>query len=197
MKDRDRPWITAEELGADVLESTPTPTSAAPSDGPTPLSGEELQLLEAIAARIFPTTSTPGAAEAGAANYVNVALGGAYASSLPRYRRGLAELQRYCASTLGAPFPELEVAKQIETLRALQLGTITEVESSDDFFELVRRHVLEGVFCEPSYGGNRDLVGWAVVGFPGQRYGYADPYINKRLDLAPIAVDGPPRAEDS
>jgi gluconate 2-dehydrogenase gamma chain len=48
---------------------------------------------------------------------------------------------------------------------------------------MVRSHVLEGVFCEPQYGGNKGMVGWRMVNFPGQQYGYADAYINRPVDL--------------
>jgi gluconate 2-dehydrogenase gamma chain len=154
-------------------------------------------LLEAISARILPTTHTPGAVEAGAAHYVNFALGGAYRSWLARYQRGLSELQRHCRSGHGMPFEDLGEDRQDTVLSALQAGAIGEIDGGADLFELVRRHVLEGVFCEPNYGGNRDLVGWALVGFPGQRYGYPDPYIDRVIDLPPIAVEGPPRRGDA
>jgi gluconate 2-dehydrogenase gamma chain len=48
---------------------------------------------------------------------------------------------------------------------------------------------LEGVFCEPQYGGNREMIGWRLVGFPGQQFGYDDAYINRRVNLEPVAVD--------
>jgi len=38
-------------------------------------------------------------------------------------------------------------------------------------------------------------MGWRLVGFPGQQFGYADPYINKRVDLAPVRVDYPKAGE--
>ena len=60
--------------------------------------------------------------------------------------------------------------------------------STAEFFEMVRYHVLEGVFCEPQYGGNKDMIGWRLVEFPGQQSGYADAYINKRVDLPPVAI---------
>jgi gluconate 2-dehydrogenase gamma chain len=52
---------------------------------------------------------------------------------------------------------------------------------------------MEGFFCEPYYGGNRDMIGWKLVGFPGQQYGYKDAYINKVIDLSPVAFNGAPR----
>jgi gluconate 2-dehydrogenase gamma chain len=36
----------------------------------------------------------------------------------------------------------------------------------------VREHTVEGFFCDPAYGGNRDAVGWRLVGFPGAQWGY-------------------------
>jgi gluconate 2-dehydrogenase gamma chain len=163
--------------------------------GPVALTPGELATLEAFAARILPTTDTPGAAEAGAADYVDIALGDAYRPQLARYRQALGELERHSVSTRGASFVALTPDQQDEILRDLERGAIEEVEGGADFFQLARRHILEGVFCEPSYGGNRDLVGWQLVGFPGQRYGYRDAYINRVVDAAPVAVDGMPGRE--
>ena len=68
-------------------------------------------------------------------------------------------------------------------------GAVAGFKQAAEFFETVRYHVLEGVFCEPQYGGNHDMIGWRLVNFPGQQFGYADAYVNKRVDLAPVAVD--------
>lgn len=38
-----------------------------------------------------------------------------------------------------------------------------------DFFDRVRTDTIEGMFADPSYGGNRDLIGWALIGYPGPR----------------------------
>ena len=37
------------------------------------------------------------------------------------------------------------------------------------FFELVRRHTLEGMFGDPSYGGNANFAGWDLIEYPGPR----------------------------
>ncbi len=153
----------------------------------------ELKVVEAIAGRIIPTTDTPGAIEAGAANYINLALAGAYQPQLAFYRRAIGELERHCGTAFGSSFAELDVERQDEILESLEAGKIGAVVDGVKFFELVRRHVMEGFFGEPNYGGNRDLIGWKLVGFPGQRYGYDDPYINRVVDLPPIATSLPPR----
>lgn len=38
-----------------------------------------------------------------------------------------------------------------------------------DFFDRVRTDTIEGMFADPSYGGNRDLSGWSLIGYPGPR----------------------------
>jgi gluconate 2-dehydrogenase gamma chain len=38
------------------------------------------------------------------------------------------------------------------------------------------RNVTEGLFCDPMHGGNRDMVGWKWVGFPGDPTAYGEPY---------------------
>jgi gluconate 2-dehydrogenase gamma chain len=159
----------------------------------TALEPAELKVLEAIAGRIFPATDTPGAIEMGAANYIDQALADPYRSQLARYRRAIEELERYCNTTAGKSFAALSAQQQDGILENLAEGKLREIGEGPQFFEMIRHHVMEGVFCEPYYGGNRDLAGWKLVGFPGQRYGYDDPYINRAIDLPPIASNRPPR----
>lgn len=170
---------------ADVL-ATYRDAAAAPATTPAALAPAEFALLEAVAERILPTTDTPGAREAGAVHYIDIALAGAYRADLNRYRAGLAALQAHCRSTQSGPFEGLGAARQDAVLIELEAGRLAEVEDGAAFFALMRRHVLEGVFCEPAYGGNRNMVGWKLVGFPGAQYGYEQAYINRRVDLAPV-----------
>ena len=43
------------------------------------------------------------------------------------------------------------------------------------------------------YGGNREMIGWKLVGFPGQQWGYPETYINKVVDLAPVTWKALPK----
>lgn len=36
-----------------------------------------------------------------------------------------------------------------------------------DFTAIMFTHTIEGMYCVPEYGGNRGLVGWKEIGFPG------------------------------
>lgn len=153
------------------------------------LTPDEAETLELIADRIFPKTTTPGAVEIGAVNYIDIALAGDYAPLLPLYRLGIRAVNRYARSKFGRVFRSLSDELKDAVLVAFEAGSISEFKNAAEFFETVRGHVLEGIFCEPQYGGNKDMIGWRLVDFPGQQFGYADAYVNKRVDLEPLAVD--------
>lgn len=90
------------------------------------------------------------------------------------YRVGLAALDRYSNSEFGSNFVDLSEEQQDTIVEALAND---EAEGFDDpsaetFFELLREHTIEGMFSDPIYGGNRNLVGWRLVGFPGSQRGY-------------------------
>jgi gluconate 2-dehydrogenase gamma chain len=78
--------------------------------------------------------------------------------------RGLGEVQQDRALEIlsGAPKPTgITVSKCGET----HVQNI-----SDDglpFFKALALHTRQGMFCDPVYGGNKDCVGWQMIGFPG------------------------------
>ncbi len=157
------------------------------------LSLRQARLVDAIAARIFPATDTPGAVEAGAVFYIDRALAAPYAHLRSRYTRALRALDKDARRKFGAAFVKLSSEQQDSVLGDLESGNITALPNSAEFFELLRAHVLEGVFGEPGYGGNRDMIGWKLVGFPGQQWGYPETYINKKVDLPPVTWEGLPK----
>ena len=44
------------------------------------------------------------------------------------------------------------------------------------FFQLLRQHTIEGMFCDPMHGGNAGLIGWQMLGYPG-------PQMNDRAQM--------------
>ena len=153
------------------------------------LTGIEARTLEAIADRIFPRTDTPGAVEAGAVNYIDVALAGDYAQFVPLYRKGLRAVNHHARVKFGRKSFPLSDDEKDAILSEFEMGSVAYFKKAAEFFEMVRYHVLEGVFCEPQYGGNKEMIGWRLVEFPGQQSGYSDAYINKRVELTPVAID--------
>src|ERR1700730_4074543 len=90
------------------------------------LNDDDSLTVEAIAERIMPgAPSKPGARDAGALNYIDLALAGAYADQQDFYRRGLAALDGYCRATHNATFVKLDAAKQDAVISALEQGKAT------------------------------------------------------------------------
>jgi gluconate 2-dehydrogenase gamma chain len=148
-------------------------------------------LVEAAAARIFPTTSTPGATEAGALNYIKRLLADAYPELAPLYRNGCRALDRHAKRRFAKGFLRIAATEQDAVLADFEASRVPDFNRASDFFEMLLNHTMEGVLGEPAYGGNRGLVGWRLLGFPGHQFGYADPYIGRQVDIEPVAVDEP------
>lgn len=163
------PAIPAELLKQ--TQSPPKPASAPRREPIENLTAHEADLLEAICARIIPTDANgPGAREARAAHYIDRALGGALSASRQAYTAGLAAFDAYCKSSRRAPFTELPPRDQDSVLIDVETGAATGFTgSSAAFFGMVRAHTLQGTFGDPFYGGNRNFVGWDLIGYPGVR----------------------------
>jgi gluconate 2-dehydrogenase gamma chain len=126
--------------------------------------------IAAFTERIMPSApDKPGAREADVLNYIDLALAGAYSELQDFYRRGLASLDSYCRSTYKESFVHLAPDKQDEVITALEADKATgfTFPTAREFFSILRTHTMEGMFADPLYGGNRDFVGWRLVGFPG------------------------------
>jgi gluconate 2-dehydrogenase gamma chain len=90
------------------------------------------------------------------------------------YRSGIATVNRYARETYGADVPDLSEDEQDAIITLLvddELPGFAEF-SGEAFFLTLRRHTAEGMFSDPVYGGNRNLVGWRLVNYPGAQRGY-------------------------
>lgn len=135
------------------------------------LTAEEMDLLELICAKLIPSDANgPGAREARAAHYIDRALGGALREQRDAYRSGLAAFDRYVRSSRRDAFANLSPRDQDSALIDVEIGAATGFAgSSTQFFNMVRTHTLQGTFGDPYYGGNRNFVGWDLLGYPGIR----------------------------
>ena len=76
---------------------------------------------------------------------------------------------------IGKTFDQLSAAHQDDVLTGLDGAKLTfDVVPAKAFFEMLLQNTVEGFFADPLYGGNRDKVGWKLVGFPGVAAYYAD-----------------------
>ena len=164
----------AGSAGLWIAVSLPRPLAAAAAQAhksPRVLTAREWQQVEAISARILPTDELPGAVEAGCVNFIDKALAAEDAAALPAYRAALRELDRVCRGTETRGFVELAPARQDDVLAALEEGRLSgwdaDVADSAVFFATIRMHTILGFVLDPRHGGNRDYVGWQVMGYPG------------------------------
>ena len=137
--------------------------------------------VAAAASRIFPSDATgPGANEAGVVIYIDRQLAGPYGRDVHRYTQppfesGPPELG-YQGSESPAQIYRTGL-KQIGGLRNLdttrQDAVLKQIEKTL-FFQLLRTHTIEGMFCDPVHGGNAGMIGWQLIGFPGPRMSYSD-----------------------
>jgi hypothetical protein len=126
-------------------------------------SASEAADVEAVAAQIIPTDDTPGAREAGVIHFIDRALATFLSQLASDYRTQLAEFQvgfrKQHPAAATTSFAALTSDQQIEYLKTVD---------RTPFFESTRLLTLLGMFTMPRYGGNRDGIGWKLLGFEVQ-----------------------------
>jgi gluconate 2-dehydrogenase gamma chain len=129
--------------------------------------------VDAIAERLIPADELgPGAREAGVVFYIDRALVGPYANLKEVYRSGLAAVNAYSQATHGGAFLTLSADKQDAVLQAMDEAKATgfTAPTAKAFFEMLLDHVREGMFSDPSHGGNRNFIGWKLLRHPGVQW---------------------------
>ena len=126
--------------------------------------------FDAIASRILPADDTPGGREAGCVYFADQVLGSFMSDLLPIVRAGLERLHERTLAAAAGGRPFADAAEQ------LQDELLGSVEREDpDFFLLARSLVVLGFVTNPEHGGNRDGVGWSVIGFE-DAFAYQPPF---------------------
>ncbi|HEX7170015.1 MAG TPA: GMC family oxidoreductase, partial [Rubrobacter sp.] len=130
----------------------------------------EARTAAAVFERLFPTDENgPGATEIGVLTYLDRALAGAYRDKAEAYRLGLAALDLASRRRSGMPFADCSAENQEALVAELERGQLPDfrIPPQRDFFEMLRAHLQEGLFADPAHGGNRDKLGWKLLGHPG------------------------------
>jgi gluconate 2-dehydrogenase gamma chain len=207
--------VSAQEHGVPSA-SAPGPSPAAVQ--PTTylfLNYDEAAFIEAAVGRLIPADPQwPGGIEAGVPNYIDKQLAGAWGAGERLYRSGPwqpgtpsqgyqlpftpAELFRTALAALnkelsaaGTPFAQMSAEQQDAYLRSLEAGgrNLGGVPS-DVFFAQLWESVVEGFLSDPVYGGNRNMVAWRLLGFPGAYASYYELVDQHgiKLDRAPMSL---------
>ena len=173
--------------------AAPGTTASAPAHAFSFLMQPEIRFIDAAVARLIPADELgPGAKEAGVTHFIDQQLASSWGTHGRNYRSGpwlegtaqqgfqsrltpkeiyrtaIRETNAYCSRQYGKNFEFLTAAQQDEVLHDLEEGKIElEAVSAKLFFGLLMRNTEEGFFADPMYGGNRDKIGWKLIGFPG------------------------------
>ncbi len=140
----------------------------------------EALIVAAAAARIFPSDdSGPGAGEAGVVIFIDRQLAGPYGRDRYRYTQG--PFDERAAPEFGYQGKAAPRDIYRDGLKGLagferwsaedQDRKLKQIENTH-FFAVLRQNTIEGMFCDPMHGGNADMIGWQLIGFPGPRMSY-------------------------
>ncbi|KLU25168.1 gluconate 2-dehydrogenase [Caballeronia mineralivorans PML1(12)] len=194
-----------------------TQASATPYT-PVFFDAKEWTFVSAAVDRLIPTDSNgPGALDAGVPEFIDRQMDTPYAHGalwymqgpfhegppelgyqlklVPRdvYRMGIAAVERYCGKTYNKTFATLDAATRDTVLGQLEANKI-ELDDvpAGTFFAQLLQNTREGFFCDPVHGGNRNMVGWKTIGFPGARADFMD-FVNqdgKPYPYGPVSIKG-------
>jgi len=158
------------------------------------LNPEEAAFVEALVDHMVPADElTPKGTDLGINVYIDRALAGAWGKGdrlymqgpwkrgvpnqgyqLPLtpaelYRAGIDATNAWCRKTYQKTFDHLDANQREEVLVGLSTAKITFDSGLPvrTFWGTVYQTVMEGMFADPIYGGNRNKAGWRMLGFPG------------------------------
>lgn len=181
----------------------------------------ETAFVTAAVARLIPKDELgAGAVEAGVPEFIDSQLAGDYGQATRWYMQGpwargestqgyqtrmtpamlyrtaIREIDELVGkSHQGSGFASLGGADQDDWLTQLEKGEVTlATADSKTFFTMLLQNTKEGFWSDPIYGGNKDMVGWKLIGFPGARYDHRDfvSHHGERYPLPPVGISGRP-----
>lgn len=153
----------------------------------------------------------PGAIKLGAPYYLDKQLAGPWGLNSDDYRKapfqpgevaltnadifleGARMLNKVAADSYeAADFSVLTAEQQIEVLQKFEAGDVDmKFVPSGLFFTMLRTTTLQGCFCDPMYGGNKNMEGWKMKEFPGAQMSYLQ-HVGKEefIKIPPVSVGG-------
>jgi len=208
--------------GRDVADKEGRANAPAGVDNPsgwTWFTEAEAAFVTAAVGRLIPADELgPGAVEAGVPVFIDRQLAGPYGRGERWYMQGpwgpgtstqgwqtrLTPAGMYRAAIRSidavvaregkaATFARLAVADQDALLKTLESGDARlDGVDAKDFFQQLLQNTLEGFWSDPIYGGNRDMAGWKLIGFPGARYDHSDFVARhgEKYPLPPVGIRG-------
>lgn len=193
--------------------------SSASSFAPTYFSAAEWTFVNAAVARLIPSDgSGPGAVDAGVPEFIDrqmelpyghgayFYLKGPFLENAPPtlgyqlrytpreiYRLGIAAANVATQKAQAKDFAQLAAAEQDRFLTSLEKSEVAfATVPSAVFFSQLLTNTKEGYFADPLYGGNRGMVAWKWIGFPGARADFTDwiDQAGRRYPYGAVSISG-------
>lgn len=182
----------AQAKGA-TAQAAPAPADAPPA-GYTWLRPAEQTFVEALVNHMCPADAlSPNGVDLGLNIYVDRALAGNWGQGDRLYlqgpfrqgsanqgyqlgmtpaalfRAGTEGLAAHVQATYNTSFDALAPQVMEQVLKDLQAGKIALPNGvpAKTYFAQLLQMFYEGMFADPIYGGNRDKMGWKLIGYPG------------------------------
>jgi gluconate 2-dehydrogenase gamma chain len=196
----------------------PTAPVAPASEGYSFLNLDEAAFVEALVDHMVPADDlTPKGTDIGINIFIDRALAGSWGKGerlymqgpwkpgvpsqgyqLPLtpaqlYRAGIEATNAHCRKAYGKPFDRLDEKQREEVLVALSSGKVTFDNGlpARVFWNTLYQTVMEGMFSDPIYGGNRNKAGWRLIGFPGAIAVHrenVEKYRDKKFPNDPVSI---------
>ncbi|HGM5489114.1 TPA: gluconate 2-dehydrogenase subunit 3 family protein [Serratia fonticola] len=208
--------VSALTAPTPVLAASDAPKQA--DYQPTFFTPEEWAFVQAVVARLIPADDRgPGALEAGVPEFIDRQMNTPYATGsiwymqgpfnpdvapemgyqlplVPKqiYNLGISEADAYSKKTYGKVFAELDDAQQDALLHKFESGEAEfEQLPAKLFFSYLLQNTREGFFSDPIHGGNKEMVGWKLINFPGARADFMD-WVERgeRYPFPPVSIRG-------
>jgi gluconate 2-dehydrogenase gamma chain len=194
------------------------PAPSAPDAEPyVNLTAPEAAFIVAAVDTLIPADElSPSGSDCGVAIFIDRQLGSAWGGGAKMYRAGpfqkgkpeqgyqlaltpreffaagITAANAWSRKTYSKDFDRLAAADRVSALKAMEEGKAEfENFSSRAFFSQLHGIAMAGFFSDPIYGGNRDKIGWKLLGFPGLPATYADKidaYRDKRYVADPQSI---------
>ena len=109
------------------------------------------------------------------------------------YRNAIASCNEQCVKQYGKTFDKMAAEQRETFLLGLQGGKVT-LENGPPgrtFFVMLYQNVMEGLFADPMYGGNKDKAGWKMIGFGGVVAVHQQnvvKYLGKKFPVNPLGI---------
>jgi gluconate 2-dehydrogenase gamma chain len=104
------------------------------------------------------------------------------------YRKGLPQLQAYANKTYHNNFEKLPPEQQDQILKDMEDDKLSDMKepSGTALFSRLINDTTNGFLSDPGYGGNKDMLGWKLIGYPGAQRAYPpDELHNEKMKRPP------------